>query len=244
MFTLDGTKLIYTVDVTVSYKVGKKTVKEADTLYLMEDQETGLGTIGGGDRDGCGAVGVQRAWDRKDLAYLYRAFATGKAAPTLALDNGIKTVMDHLEERMSDPRVPPRKISIHPLHVRNRDSTGFVHHDKDAVIAKALAFIARETAVRKIGVNDVVRHVKCSRRTLEMHFRKGLKRSILDEIRRRQLDRVRELLVGTSMSVGEIAGKTGFLSVNRLENRFASVYGTTMRSYRRKKHSPTSARPS
>ena len=155
---------------------------------------------------------------------------------SIALDNGIKTVMDHLEERMTDPRVAPRTISIRPVHVRNRDSTGFVHHDKDAVIAKALDFISSETAIRKISVSDVVRHVNCSRRTLEMHFRKGLKRSILDEIRRRQLDRVRELLVGSSMSISEIADKTGFLSVNRLENRFFNVYGTTMRSYRRKKH--------
>lgn len=155
---------------------------------------------------------------------------------SITLDNGITTLLDHLEERMTDPRVPPRKLSIRPLHVRNRDSTGFVHHDKDAVIAKALDYIARETAVRKIGVGDVVRHVKCSRRTLEMHFRLGLKRTILEEIRRRQLDRVRELLVGTSKSISEIATETGFLSVNRLENRFIRAFGTTMRGYRRSKH--------
>ena len=34
-------------------------------------------------------MGVQRAWDRKDLAFMYPAFATGKNAPTLTLDNGI-----------------------------------------------------------------------------------------------------------------------------------------------------------
>ena len=94
VFTLDGTNLIYAVDVTVSYKdpSTKKTVKQVDTLYLMEDAWTGLGTIGGGDEDGCGSVGVQCAWDRKDLAY--PAFDTkngGAGIKTpLEFNNGLK----------------------------------------------------------------------------------------------------------------------------------------------------------
>ena len=155
---------------------------------------------------------------------------------SIALDNNITEVFDHLARRMADPSTAPRRISINPARVVTRDSTGFVHHDKDAVIAKSLAYIARETAAGKIlSVKDVVRHSKCSRRTLETHFRLGLKRSILDEIRRCQLDQVRELLTSTSLGVSEIAAKTGFLSVNRLEQRFAQVYGTTMRGYRRQK---------
>lgn len=155
---------------------------------------------------------------------------------SIALNNAIPTVLDHLQDRMTAPDVPPRRISIHPDHVTNRDSTGFVHHDKDAVIAKSLAFIAQESAVRRISVSDVVNHVGCSRRTLEMHFKHGLKRSILSEIHRRQLDRVRELLVNTSLAINEIAVMTGFLSVNRLEDRFAKTYGMTMSGYRRSKH--------
>ena len=67
VFTLDGSNLIYAVDVDV--KVKGRRDPTTDTLYLMEDVRTGLGTIGGGDTDGCGCVGVQRAWDRKDLAF-------------------------------------------------------------------------------------------------------------------------------------------------------------------------------
>ena len=87
VFTLDGSNLIYEVKVSVKYTVGKKTKKRTDTLYLMEDPETGLGTIGGGDVDGCGCVGVQRAWVRKDLAL--PAFPTSKKALKLKLDNGL-----------------------------------------------------------------------------------------------------------------------------------------------------------
>ena len=80
--------LCYVADVTVSYKdpTTRKTVKATDTLYLMEDVLTGLGVIGGGDKDGCGSVGVQRAWDRKDLAYLYREFDTKALKNPLVLD--------------------------------------------------------------------------------------------------------------------------------------------------------------
>ena len=82
--------LCYIADVTVTYKdpSTKKTVKESDTFYVMENPETGLGMIGGGDKAGNGCVAVQRAWDRKDLAL--PAFPTGKKALTLELDSGIK----------------------------------------------------------------------------------------------------------------------------------------------------------
>ena len=83
----DGVSLVYQADVKVQYKVGKKTYKQTDTLYLMENPETGLGVIGGGDVDGCGCVGIQRAWDRKDLAF--PAFQT-KPAVTFKPGNGLK----------------------------------------------------------------------------------------------------------------------------------------------------------
>ena len=94
VFTRDGENLIYVADVTVSYKDPdtKKTVKASDTLYLLENPETGLGAIGGGDEDGCGSVGVQRAWDRKADATIgfkaFPAFST-KPVPTLEPGNGL-----------------------------------------------------------------------------------------------------------------------------------------------------------
>ena len=84
----DGVSLVYQANVNVQYKVGKKTYKQTDTLYLMENPDTGLGVIGGGDEDGCGCVGVQRAWDRKDLKL--PAFPTGSSALTFKPGNGLK----------------------------------------------------------------------------------------------------------------------------------------------------------
>ena len=95
---VDGA-LCYTADAEVKYKdpVSRKTMTEKDVLCLMEDSNSGLGVISGGDTDGTAersataegrdCVGIQRAWERKDLAM--PAFATGKTAPTLDLGNGI-----------------------------------------------------------------------------------------------------------------------------------------------------------
>ena len=68
-------------------------MKATDTLYLMEDGGTKLGVIGGGDRDGCGSVGVQRAWDRKTDASIgfeaFPAFDTKALKDPLPLDSGL-----------------------------------------------------------------------------------------------------------------------------------------------------------
>ena len=89
VFVSEGGDRVYSVGVKVSYRDSgvKKVVNRVDTLYLMEDRKTGLGVIGGGDADGCGCIGVQRAWGRKDLAF--PAFSTGNNAPTLGLGNGL-----------------------------------------------------------------------------------------------------------------------------------------------------------
>ena len=63
-------------------------MKATDTLYLMEDGGTKLGVIGGGDRDGKGCMGVQRAWDRKaDATIGFEAFP---AFDTKALKDPVK----------------------------------------------------------------------------------------------------------------------------------------------------------
>ena len=64
VYSEDGTNLIYVLDTEVKYKdsVTKKTVTTNSTLYLMMDQDTGIGCLGGGDTDGCGVVAYQNAW--------------------------------------------------------------------------------------------------------------------------------------------------------------------------------------
>jgi LacI family transcriptional regulator len=97
---------------------------------------------------------------------------------------------------------------IPPVGVVNRQSSDILAV-ADPKIAEALRYI-REHACEGIGVSDVLRHCPMARRALETRFKKLLGRTPHQEILRVQINRVKELLVGTELPVWEIADRTGF----------------------------------
>ena len=97
---------------------------------------------------------------------------------------------------------------IPPLGIATRQSSDILAVS-DPKIAAALRYI-REHACEGIRVSDVLRHCPMARRALEERFRKLIGRTPRQEILRVQLNRVKELLVGTDLPVWEIAGRTGF----------------------------------
>lgn len=109
---------------------------------------------------------------------------------------------------MRGERLPPAAHLIPPVSVATRQSTD-VLAVADPKIAAALRFI-REHACTGIGVSDVLRHCPMARRALETRFRKLLGRTPREEILRVQLNRVKELLVGTELPMWQIAERTGF----------------------------------
>lgn len=154
---------------------------------------------------------------------------------SIVLDNAIPQVLDHLNQRMLNKAVKPRCIPIEPVRIETRASTGYISRSGDTIVAQAQMFIAKQARNGQISVEDVVRAVNCSRRTLETRFKKIVKHTILTEIRRHQINYVRELLMHTDLSVNEISIRTGFMTLNRLENRFKKTFGKTMGEYRNSK---------
>ena len=70
-------------------------------------------------------------------------------------------------------------------------------------------------------------------RTLQVHFKEApVTGSVLDEIRRVQLEYVCRLLKTTSRSISEIAYISGFGSLSRLQAVFHETFGMSMRDYR------------
>jgi len=120
-------------------------------------------------------------------------------------------------------RIPPRGIAM-------RQSTDVSAVD-DVHIAKAARFI-RENACMGIGVVDVVAAVPMGRRLLEKRFRSMLGRTLRQEITRVQMQRVKELLVGTDLSLAEIAGRAGFKYVEYLTFVFKREFGMSPSGYR------------
>jgi AraC-like DNA-binding protein len=71
---------------------------------------------------------------------------------------------------------------------------------------------------------------------LERKFRATLGRSVLDEVRTARVDRVRQLLGDTQLSMAAIAPRAGFSGSRRMAVVFRETTGVTPRQYRRQLH--------
>ncbi len=134
--------------------------------------------------------------------------------------------------RMMAGEAPPKQPLLIPPHgVISRQSTDVLSID-DPTVVRALRYIHTH-AHHGIVVNDVLRELPISRRSLEIQFRSYLGRSPAEEIRRVRLDRGRQLLGRRELSITEIALACGFSNATRFGVAFRKSFGTTPRSFRK-----------
>jgi LacI family transcriptional regulator len=112
-----------------------------------------------------------------------------------------------------------------------RFSTRLLTSD-DAEVQQAVEFI-RDQVHAGISVDDVLRAVPRSRRTLEMRFRSVLGRSPAEEIRRVRIERAKRLLVETDAGMAGVARASGFSSANQLCETFRREAGVSPTRHRR-----------
>lgn len=124
---------------------------------------------------------------------------------------------------------PPRLIPPSGVAVRRSTETTAID---DPWIARAVRAI-RERACEGITLRDLLRDLGFSRTTFYERFEAALGRSPHQEILRVRLDRVRQLLVQTRLSIEEIAGATGFRHPEYLQVAFKREQGVTPGMYRR-----------
>jgi LacI family transcriptional regulator len=124
----------------------------------------------------------------------------------------------------------PQRILVEPTQVVARRSTD-VHATEDRELAKAVRFI-QDNANHSIGVDDIIEYVDCSRRALELRFRRILGRSVNEEIQLIRIERVKQLLVETDLSVAQIAESLGFNGSNYLIRLFHHKVGQSPVQYR------------
>lgn len=99
------------------------------------------------------------------------------------------------------------------------------------LVQKAVAYIDAH-ALEGIGVVDVVRHLKCSRRLADLRFRELQGRTILDAITERRLNEVKRRLSTTREKMDAIAAACGYANPTYLKNLFKKRYAMTMRDFR------------
>lgn len=140
-----------------------------------------------------------------------------------------------LDAMMKGPVAPSREndtrtLSVGVKEIVRRDSTAEVSNS-GKLVQRAVAYI-RKNALKGIGVEDVVKHLGCSRRLADLRFRELQGTTIGESIIETRLSEVRRLLTTTRESIDSIALACGYENQNYLKNLFKKRFGLTMRDFR------------
>ena len=100
------------------------------------------------------------------------------------------------------------------------------------LVVRALKYID-DNATKGITVDDVVRHMKVSRRLIYLRFAEQHGTSIRAAIEKRRLNEVKHLLQTTKLPTEAIAARCGYANPNVLRNLFKRTFSVSMREYRR-----------
>ena len=155
--------------------------------------------------------------------------------PLSSLEQNVREIGYHsallLDRMMRGTKVEARNYYLEPGHVVTRQSSDILAI-QDEAIAKAVRYI-RQNSDKSIKVNDVVSASGISRRSLELKFIEHIGATPLEEIHRMQLDRIKQLLVDTDMSIAELAHQTGFRYQEYFARFFKQRTGLTPTKFRR-----------
>jgi len=135
-----------------------------------------------------------------------------------------------LARMMAGEKVRPGLYPIPPMGIARRQSSD-VTAVEDPNVALAARFI-RENACSGIGVAEVVAAVPLARRLLEKRFRAMLGRTLREELTRMQMQRAKELLAGTDLTLAEIADRVGIKHVEYLTVVFKRECGIAPSAFR------------
>ena len=138
-----------------------------------------------------------------------------------------------LDKLMDDRNYPKTTVITQALGIISRQSTDILAIE-DIDVSKALQFI--QINFRKnISVADVVEATTLSRRSLELRFKEISRHSIAEEIRRQRIAHAAKLLVGTNLTVSQIAAAAGFQETKRLNEAFIKYHKVSPSRYRKQK---------
>lgn len=147
-----------------------------------------------------------------------------------------------LLDRLIDGTPPPdAPLLIPPVDIVLRQSTDLTAVRIPAV-RDAMRFI-KENLTRSFGIDEVAAAAGVSRSTLDRLFCQHLSRSAHEELKRARLEKARNLLLRTRLTVSDIARQTGFCHAQHLNNVFREAEATTPRAYR-KQAAPAALPPS
>ncbi len=140
-----------------------------------------------------------------------------------------------LDDLIHGRPAPPRTL-IPPRGIITRRSTDILAVDHP-LVARAIRFIWDQFA-HDLSVDEVAQALRTPRYKLERLFKRHLQRGINAELRRVRLERFRELLRTTDLTVDELTRRIGYRSAKRLHSVFHQRFGMTPRQYRLQSRMP------
>lgn len=136
-----------------------------------------------------------------------------------------------LESVIAKKDISELAYRIKPLGVRKRRSTDTVAVD-DPHISKALHYIFNNANSGTFNINDMLSVVPMSRRVFEKRFTDLIGRTPYKEMQRIRVNRIKELLKETDLSLFDIAYRSGFEHVSYMSYLFKRETGITPAVYR------------
>ena len=136
-----------------------------------------------------------------------------------------------LEKLMYKDEIEKLEYRIKPLGIQNRRSTDTIAID-DQYISKAIHYIYENAQSGVINIKDVLSMVPMSRRVFEKTFEKTVGRTPYKEMQRIRVNRIKELLLDTDLTLMDIAERAGFEHVSYMSYLFKRETGITPVQYR------------
>ena len=140
----------------------------------------------------------------------------------------VLTLAIHNEQKAAVPGTGQKAVADCPEHALD-----------DPVVFNALQLIWNHS-YRDFGVEDIVRKLPMTRRTLERRFRRCLGHSIGAEITRCRIERAKHLLINTTLPIKHIALAVGYAGTDRLAKAFQQATNQTPTQFRRQRSRPDS----
>jgi len=154
--------------------------------------------------------------------------------PLSSIDNGTFQIGYQaaalLQRLMNGEKDVGSPLIISPPQVVTRQSTETLAVEHPRVVA-ALRYI-RQFACDGIGIADILHHAPGSRRALEREVRRVLGRTLQQELTRVRMERARQFLRETDLSMIDIAERTSISSASQFSIIFKRETGLTPTRYR------------
>ena len=135
-----------------------------------------------------------------------------------------------LDGLMRGTNISFQEVFYRPKEIVQRASTE-LDTLNDPIVLAGRDFIRINRGL-SLRVADVVKHLKLSRRSVELRFKKALGRSVLEEIQRVRLETIRNLVAATDTPFRQIALLCGFECISHFGRLFKTEFGVTPSQYR------------